>query len=302
MILLFNGCSHTFGQNRTHPYCTYSNMILKYFDKKSKLFYNKTDEWIPFSSEAEFRYSKFEEFNRISGTKGYNMASRGKGNEAIFLETLECVEYLISKKEKPDYVFVQWSGPSRNLSLDYLDRYDWVTPYDFNREYTLYEPEASRKTIYFIYLLQSILEKYKIKYSFICYQKLEENIKNNIIFNKIDKSTFAVNQDDITVGMIDTFRKNGMVLDAQGHPNTLGNYYLFEKLLKNLNINNSNFGIMNFLNFYCEGFEKNMLSLKFITNEFYTDIIPLSKKSIKQKNLDSYILNFFDRVRNKKIH
>lgn len=303
MVVLFNGCSHTFGQNRTHPYCTYSNMILKYFDKKSKLFYNESNEWLEFSHNSKLRYDKFEEFVKSSAeTKGYNLSSRGKGNEAIFLETLECIEYLIEKKIKIDYVFIQWSGPSRNLSLDYKGNYNWVTPYDFNKKETLYEPEASRKTLYFIYYLQTILKKYKINYSFICYQEIDKEICDNIIFNKIDKSKFIIKKDNFTEGIISDFRKEGLVLDAGGHPNILGNYKLFTELLNNLKIDTSNFGLLNFLNYYCENFEKNMIYLKTITNEFHTDIIPLSKKEIKKKNIDFHIMKFFERVRNKKLY
>ena len=79
------------------------------------------------------------------------------------------VKYLKQIKQKPDYVFIQWSGTSRKLIQTPENKVQFVNPYNVNsklgRDITL-EPLASSLTLTYYIILQNYLENNNIKYVF----------------------------------------------------------------------------------------------------------------------------------------
>ena len=223
MIVYSNGCSHTFG-HCVEKEEVWVNLIMK------KL----VDNYVKFESNL----SGFTETLIKNESNVYINESRcGAGNDYIFHKSLESISTLISFDKKPDYVFIQWSGPNRRIHCLPNGEIKFVNPQD-NIEYQVkFEPMGSEHTLHYMFSLQEFLKKENIPYYFINYMGLDYRIKDLSIFNKIDFShfiNFNNGTDIIFSGILDEIKKNKMSCDELGHPNKEGNEYIANEILKKL--------------------------------------------------------------------
>ena len=153
----------------------------------------------------------------------YSLASSGKSNDAIYFETIETIERLKKRKSKPDLVLIQWSGPSRRLTVNPLqDKIFCVTPDDIIEGVAIphFEPLASELTFRFSELLAQYLERENIEYRFLFYFDLDERVfqfRDNINDEKLI---------GFPKGLLSTMKKMGLTWDDSGHPNEQGHIYL----------------------------------------------------------------------------
>lgn len=168
----------------------------------------------------------------------FNEANFGVGNDYIFHTSIEKISKLIDNDKKPDYVFVQWSGPNRRMYLTADGHPLYINPWD-NVEYgVLFEPQASLNSLHYIYALQEFLKLNKIKYFFFNYIKFDKSILETNIYNKIDFTKFIEfgNKADLFSNCLDYFKMKDFTCDEQGHPSKEGNFEIAEKILNKLNI------------------------------------------------------------------
>jgi len=182
-----------------------------------------------------------------------NFGKSGKGNDYMFMETISTIEQLKDKNEKPELAIIQLSGLNRRMgikpsdkNIDDLYNVDgshifFATPWDVTDFKELAPPPLGEMTTLFnIYALQEYFKSNSIKYLFLNYFPLTDIIKNQFIYNKINKEHFITfdDSDDISEGWIDKMKsKEGIrfVRDLQGHPSTTGYLYMFHRILCKLN-------------------------------------------------------------------
>jgi len=226
MLIYSNGCSHSIGIG---SHFAWSQIVSKGISKSSNYL---IDIYL-------------KNFNTFDSNTFYNFADSGKGNDLIFIETLQFLNKCKNQGIKPDYVFIQWSGPSRFATQKYDGTLKMFTPSDDDIELLSFEPFASERTLSFIYALQEIFIKENIEYYFCCYMDLDKSILDSTIYKNIDLSKF-ISFDKNSHPMLDGFRikmiEKGYVLDANGHPSFFGHYYLANKFLDIMNVPNISIG------------------------------------------------------------
>lgn len=234
MISLFNGCSHTEGE-KIPPTQAWPNIVLQSLSVGAKFYHINSIHG--HEDEHLFNHlSNIEKFISFKQSCGISIAKAGKGNDAICFETINYVEYLKQIKQKPDYVFIQWSGTSRKLIQTPENKVQFVNPYNVNsklgKDITL-EPLASSLTLTYYIILQNYLENNNIKYVFIDYMGIEDDVFNPYLKKSIKYDKVVYGKDDT---LIDIFKVKHLNIDKDGHPNEKGFHYLASKVLEKLNI------------------------------------------------------------------
>ena len=254
MISLFNGCSHTEGCNGITPNETWSNIVLKSISKNSIFLHLcstsevGTDEYI------------FQHLNNLeleyNSDIGISVAKAGKGNDAICFETINYVEFLKQIDKKPEYVFIQWSGPTRKIVQTFDGQTQWLNPFNCASNpnepgfHPNWEPVGSSLTLTYYFILQTYLEKNNIKYVFIDYPGLENRmynsyLKKSINYNKVISGTgdipckefeFDTHNKHNKQILLNYFVENNLNSDIDGHPNREGYRYLGKKVCDVLGI------------------------------------------------------------------
>lgn len=222
MIIYSNGCSHT------HIHCVekqeiWSSVIMKSF---------VSDYYMFISSTNYFNVDLTNDENIL-----INESRCGAGNDQIFHQTLETLTHLIDNNKKPNYVFIQWSGPNRRQHCLPNGEMVNVNLYD-NVEYNVkFEPMASKHTLHYMYALQEFLKKENIDYYFFNYMPLDRSIKNLSTYENIDFDrfiNFGYGKDILTTGILEYIKNNQMSCDNMGHPNEVGNEFIANQILKRL--------------------------------------------------------------------
>jgi hypothetical protein len=222
MIIYSNGCSHT------HIHCVekdqiWSSVIMKHFTENYDMFISSTNV---------FSLNEVNNENIL-----INESRCGAGNDHIFHRTLETLIYLIENNKKPDYVFIQWSGPNRRQHCLPNGEMKNVNLHDNIEYHVKFEPMGSLHTLHYIFSLQEFLKKENIKYYFFNYMELDNSIKNTSIYNKIDMGNFidfGFGKNILTKGILETMIEKGYSCDTFGHPNIVGNEYIANEILKKL--------------------------------------------------------------------
>ena len=260
MFIISNGCSHTFTRKDSN-YLSFlqgligNNITLNYISATSYLFGGQKQElsifdkaqrpsWFPNFQET-VRPDDFDIITKLRTSDNgiISLSFDGKSNQTIFLETIEYINKCISNDSKPDYVVIQWSGPSRTLNCipNTYATYEWIeaTPMD-NTEYgVLIEPFASLQTLMYIYNLQTFLKSHNINYTFMCYMELDSSVTKLDTFNLIDLNNFISYEDShpILDGFINNFKERGWVADTAGHPSSKASKYMAGKIKEHINQN-----------------------------------------------------------------
>ena len=226
MILLTNGCSHSVPYKTIQgtEWCHQINLKLKI---KNYFWMGKHEDF--FFNSRQIYFDSLDKLPSKDFT--YSLASSGKGNDAIYFETIETIERLKKRKSKPDLVLIQWSGPSRRLTVNPLrDEIFCVTPDDIIEGVAIphFEPLASELTFRFSELLAQYLEKENIEYRFLFYFDLD---------NRIFK--YRTNIDDKKLigfpkGLISTMKEKELTWDKPGHPHKQGHIFLSNLFLSKL--------------------------------------------------------------------
>ena len=166
MLIYSNGCSHTAGHCVNYNHTWVSIIMRSIIGDKN---YEINPKKVSPESDVLINQSMF-----------------GAGNDYIFHQSLEAITNLINNGNKPDYVFIQWSGPNRREHCLPNGESVFVNLHD-NFEYGVkFEPMGSKHTLHYIFLIQEFLDKHKIKFKFFNYMGFDLSIKNNILFDKID--------------------------------------------------------------------------------------------------------------------
>jgi hypothetical protein len=166
-----------------------------------------------------------------------NESKCGAGNDHIFHRTLETLTHLIQNNKKPDFVFIQWSGPNRRQHCLPDGEMKNVNLHDNIEYHVKFEPMGSLHTLHYIFSLQEFLKKENIKYRFFNYMELDKSIKYNSIYNEIDMDNFidfGFGKDILTTGILEMIKEKGFSCDELGHPNKEGNEYMANEILKKL--------------------------------------------------------------------
>ena len=233
MLIYVNGCSHSIGLGRY----SWSYVLGK-------------------SICRDIRYINNHGLNQLKHIDTdnnvlYNFADSAKGNDMIFFETIEFLNKCRNQGVIPDYVFIQWSGPSRFAKQSYDGSIKLLTPSDDDIKLLSFEPFASNRTLYFISALQDILTKMNVEYSFCCYMELDMQIQNSETFKHIDLTNF-IQFDNTTHSIFNGFRNsmrhNGFIVDAAGHPSFFGHWFLANKFLEKIKLPNCNYGFIESIN------------------------------------------------------
>lgn len=235
MIIYVNGCSHSIGLGKY----SWSYVLGKSLCRSIMYISNKG-----LNEKDSIQYHK--EQNTL-----YNFSDSGKGNDMIFHETLEFLSKCKDNNIKPDYVFIQWSGPSRYSIQEIHGGIRFNNPGDTKLELLNFEPYASRTTLSYIFSLQEILKKQNIEYYFCCYMELDNESKYYSIWNQIDFDKF-ISFDTKTHPLLEGFRNNMRkylyVVDGAGHPNYYGHWFLANKFLEKIKIDGCDIGFFGELN------------------------------------------------------
>ena len=260
MFIISNGCSHTFTSQSNNYLLSLQEIIgnsitLDYISATSYLFggqkqelsvFDKRQSWLKLNKFGKIPPpNNFSIINKLETTNNgiISLSFDGKSNQTIFLETIEYISRCISVDSKPDYVIVQWSGPSRNLQCipNSYTTHEWleVTPMDNTEHGVLMEPLASLQTLMYIYNLQTFLKSNDIKYTFLCYMELDSSVTKLNIFNSIDLNNFISyeNSHPILRGFLNNFKERGWTIDKAGHPDGAASKYISIKLMQHINSN-----------------------------------------------------------------
>lgn len=296
MIIYTNGCSHSIGINGGY---SWSYIISKSFFKDGKYIRKNNSD----------KYSDIQVINSIKNKHNlvifkettdeneslrnhdildtnynilYNAAESGKGNDLIYFQTLEYLSECKAKNIKPDYVFIQWSGANRISLQNTPHTLNMYTPANTTNNLN-FEPYGSLKTISYILSLQEILKSMDVEYYFCCYMELSERIKLYKIYEQIDLSkfiTFDTESHPLFSGFRNLMRKKGYVIDGNGHPNYFGHWFLANKFLEKIDVDNLDIDFYNHLTMLLKG-RKDFVKLV----NYYTDnMIPKNRtKSLWKK-------------------
>ncbi len=222
MILYSNGCSHT------HVHCVEKDKIWS-----SLVMQKLSDNYYMFISSTNHFNINLTNENDIL----INESRCGAGNDYIFHQTLETVSHLIENNKKPDYVFIQWSGPNRRQHCLPNGEIVNVNLNDNIEYHVKFEPMGSKHTLHYIFMLQEFLKKENIKYYFFNYMALDNSIKNLSIYDEINIKNFidfGFGKDILTNGIIEYIKNNNLSCDEFGHPNELGNEFIANEILKKI--------------------------------------------------------------------
>lgn len=220
MIIYSNGCSHT------HVHCVekeqiWSSVIMNHF----------VDDYYMFiSSTNHFNVNLTNDENIL-----INESRCGAGNDYIFHRSIETISHLIHNQKKPDYVFIQWSGPNRRQHCLPNGEFKNVNLYDNVEYHVKFEPMASLHTLHYMYSLQEFLKTENINYYFFNYMSLDESIKSLSVYKNIDFSKFidfGFGNDILTNGILEHIKNKDLSCDDMGHPNNQGNQYIANEILK----------------------------------------------------------------------
>lgn len=216
MIIYSNGCSHT----KTADFFFSHG----YFDIVAKELFNSDYNIHDLNENKEFINKSFDSKNIV-----FKQSECGKSNDLIFYETINFIYSVLNTNLKPNLLLIQWSGPNRRFHTDFDGNIINVNPHDNSELGIKFEPLASIQSLQFMILLQDVCNLYNIDYIFIPYMELDkESCQNNELVKKLNTSKYTTS---IFEGHRNSFRKNGMSMDLQGHPNFYGIYFLSKKIL-----------------------------------------------------------------------
>ena len=177
MVIYSIGCSHTYGHCLENKDLVWSNIVMSSFGK------NYTTYGVNFNKlNVESLKNSDDVF--------VNDSICGAGNDFIYHKTLESVSLLIKENKKPDYVFIQWSGPNRRQHCTPDGNIIYVNLFDNVEEGVKFEPMASLHTLHYMFSLQEFLKNNNIKYYFFNYFGLDHSIKDTNVFNNINFDFF----------------------------------------------------------------------------------------------------------------
>lgn len=243
MILLFNGCSHTEGAKITSTK-TWANIVCKSLERQSKFFHIKYHK----KGQTISKYlNNIEEILQYEENFGISLGKSGKGNDAICFETIESVEKLKDINKKPDYVFIQWSGVSRRMIQLPNNTIEYINPWDGVNYGLPIDPLASELSIYYIRLLESYLKLNNIDYVFLPYMEFddEEYYKKLSSYKNLDFSNIVLHKDGFGK-FINSYKESNLTVDRQGHPTTLGHWFLASEIMDKISLNDSLIGYFDF--------------------------------------------------------
>ena len=290
MIIYTNGCSHSIGVNGGY---SWSYIISKSFFRDGKYIVDvgcSFFEATTVKSNEELNRNNLVIFSRTSSDNEslrnhnifdktqnilYNSADSGKGNDLIYHQT---VEYLAECKErniKPDYVFIQWSGANRVTMQDTPDTLIMYTPANTTSKLN-FEPYGSIQTVSYMFSLQEILKSMDIEYYFCCYMELSDKVKSFNLYKQLDLSkfiTFDTESDPLFSGFRNLMRKKGYVMDGNGHPNYFGHWFLANKFLEKIDVDNLDIDFYNHLAIRL----KEKMNLVTLVNYYTDNMIPKNK-------------------------
>jgi hypothetical protein len=272
MLIYVNGCSHSIGIDKTAY--SWSHVLGKSICRDINYINN-------------IGLSELDIINTTHNVL-YNFSDSSKGNDLIFFETIEFLNKCKNQNVIPDYVFVQWSGPSRFAKQVYDGSIELYNPGDDDIELFSFEPFASNRTLYFISALQDILTRMKIEYSFACYMDLDRESGNSETYKSIDLSKF-ISFDETTHPLFDGFRNpmriKGYIVDGNGHPSFFGHWFLANKFLEKLKLDNSDYGFFESLDDY--DIKTKLSPIEMIM--FYRDSM-LQKDKVKSMTLKNKLI------------
>ena len=223
MIIYSNGCSHT------HVHCVEKDKIWS-----SNIMKNFVDDdyYMFISSTNHFNVNLTDNENIL-----INESRCGAGNDYIFHQTLETLIHLIDNGKKPNYVFIQWSGPNRRQHCLPNGQLVNVNLFDNVEYHVKFEPMGSKHTLHYIYTLQEFLKGNNIDYYFFNYMPLDKSIKNLSTYKKIDLTRlidFGYEDEILVNGILDLIKNKSLSCDEMGHPNEEGNKFISNEILKKI--------------------------------------------------------------------
>lgn len=230
MIYYSNGCSHT----EDFPFQTpsYIDIVADVlFEGQEFETHIVTYDIVSnsFKKIVDNSNRKFSLTNGDSKIKVIKNAKSSKSNDLIFYETVNFIYEMVNQNEKIDFISVQLSGVNRRFFFDIYGNIMNITPHDNVNMGVKFEPFATEHTLQYIILLQNLFEKFDINYCFIPYMELDCDVyQNSNLSTHINTEKFT---STIDVGHRDSFRRDGLARDEQGHPNCKGYYELAKKTL-----------------------------------------------------------------------
>lgn len=292
MIILFNGCSHTEGSGVPNTQ-TWSNMVFRSI--------SRTGKFIVINDSVNENnmtcYKKLEFIHRFnleneSEPIGISLARSGKGNDAIFYETIEAIEHLKKINKKPNMVFIQWSGPNRRIIQqisDYEEVY-YVNPSDGNRNLLPMDPLASKQSVTYIKSLETYLKLNNIDYVFIPFMEFDpsEKFKGTKTYKSLDFSKIIIAPSGWG-GFRTHFIENDMNIDEAGHTTTLGHWVFANFIIDRVSICNP----IGFFDFLKIGSGAERIKIESKPTKWNLDIqeIDLSIYDSSKKVIDSQLKN-----------
>ena len=251
MILLFNGCSHTEGSQITSTR-TWAGIVCKSLIRNSTFIHLRVKRENGGQTLTEY-FNNIEKLLDKEKNYGISIAKSGKGNDSICLETIEAIEKLKSLDKKPFYVFIQWSGVSRRMFQLPNNKMEYINPWDNPQGGLPIDPLASELSIFYIKILQDYLNLNKIHYLFLPYMEFDPDgeYKKTSSYKSLDFSKIITTDGDIGK-FITYFKENNLTVDEQGHPTSLGNWFLACKVIDKLEFESDVIGYLDFNKSTCE--------------------------------------------------
>ena len=226
MILLTNGCSHSVPV-KARKNTEWSSIVSNKLGIKEYHYMGFHDDF--FFNNRKLYINSIKNLPIIDFT--FSLASSGKSNDCIYFETIETIERLILDNKKPDLVLIQWSGPSRRITMDIEnDEIFCVTP-DYKIENVSiphFEPLDQELTLRYVSLLSDYLKNKNIDYRFLFYFPIDTRCLGRDIL--LDSNNFI----SFPTGLIDFIVEKKLTWDKVGHPNEDGHVYISNLFLENL--------------------------------------------------------------------
>lgn len=224
MILLTNGCSHSVPVKEV-PNTEWCSLVSNKMGISHYVWMGKHDDF--FFNDRNLYLDSISKLPEDDFT--FSLASSGKSNDCIYFETIETIERLLKLNKKPDLVLIQWSGPSRRITMDITDdRVFCVTPDDIIENVAIphFEPLASELTTRYSSLLSHYLKEKGIKYKFLFYFKIDERVLGRDIL--LDTKNYI----SFPNGLIEYIKKHNLTWDVIGHPSVDGHRYISNLFLE----------------------------------------------------------------------
>lgn len=243
MRILINGCSHSrlqygvwvdkknkkfhqpnseYGRSWIISLC--ENLGINTADSSNNIFSIQTNPIADIDKKTNLPFSTIHEVLKSFKKKEMvlSIATDGKGNDSILMDTLSTLRYCKNNNIKIDYVLVQWSGPSRRLVSTDKEDLIYANPSE-NFEYGVnFEPSASVITLNYMIILQGYLKENNINYNFLNYFPLDKKIIKLVpkIYRELDLTKFLKykNHHPIIGGWIDHIKNDKLAIDNDGHP------------------------------------------------------------------------------------